>query len=155
MKKLEFRMLKSYNKVIALVLSLLGFTGCEDVLNTKAEYGVPHADFIINGKIQSKITNQSIPNIRIIVKDTIQGLNIPLDTVYSNAQGNYEAIVSEFPLDRAYLLSVSDIDGVANGEFIEKDTLAEFKNPIFTGGDGHWYDGKTTKIVDIKLTPKP
>jgi putative lipoprotein (rSAM/lipoprotein system) len=155
MKKLEFKMVRGYNQIIALVLSLLGFAGCEDLIGPepKCEYGTPHADFVINGKIQSKLNNQAVPNIRVIVKDTTEGWNTPLDTAFSDGSGNYTINFSEFPIDKAYLLSVSDVDGASNGEYADKDTLVEFKNPQYIGGDG-WYKGVATKTADIKIMPK-
>jgi putative lipoprotein (rSAM/lipoprotein system) len=154
MKKLEFTMWKGYNKIIAILLSLLGFSGCEDPLNTKAEYGVPSADFIVKGKVLSKTSSLSIPNIRVILKDTSAHATVEPDTVYSNSEGNYELKVTDFPTDNTYNLNFSDIDGTLNGEYASKDTLIEFVAPVFTNGDGHWYSGKTTKEATIKLDPK-
>ena len=47
-----------------------------------------------------------------------------------------------------------DIDGAENGEYQSLDTIVEFKDPHFTGGDGDWYAGETSKEFNIQLNPK-
>lgn len=152
MKKLEFKMIKGYNRIIALLLSLLGFAGCEETINnTRAEYGVPSADFVFKGTIQSKGVNQAIPGVRVILTDTAEHPTFSADTSFTNATGSYELEIRDFPEDKVFKISVADRDGATNGEFEAKDTIVEVKNPTFYGGDGHWYSGKTTRTVDIKL----
>jgi putative lipoprotein (rSAM/lipoprotein system) len=132
------------NALISGCLTLLGFS-C-DLVNHRVEYGTPNAKFIVNGTVTSAESDEVVQNIRVIMKN---------DTAFTDNEGNYT--VSEewaFPTDQTYTLQFQDIDNELNGTFNNKDTIVEFKNPEFVHGDGHWYEGESTKEFDIKLTPK-
>jgi putative lipoprotein (rSAM/lipoprotein system) len=136
--------LQSVNALISGCLTLLGFS-C-DHINPRVEYGTPNARFIVNGKVTSFETEEVIKNIRVIMKN---------DTTFTDGEGKYEVVDNgAFPTDQIYAIQFQDIDNESNGAFNDKDTLVEFKNPEFSHGNGHWYEGKTTKEFDIKLTPK-
>jgi putative lipoprotein (rSAM/lipoprotein system) len=132
------------NALISGCLTLLGFS-C-NLVNPPDEYGTPSAEFIVNGTVTSSETEEAIKNIRVIMKN---------DTVYTDNDGNYEVTdKGAFPTDQAYTIQFQDIDNELNGSFNDKDSVVEFKNPEFTNGNGHWYEGEATKEFDIKLTPK-
>jgi putative lipoprotein (rSAM/lipoprotein system) len=77
------------------------------------------------------------------------------DTVTTGNDGKYQVVdEGAFPTDQNYTIQFQDIDNDLNGSYSDLDTLAEFKNPEFSHGDGHWYEGETSKEMDIKLTPK-
>lgn len=140
---MKIKILKTYNVLIAGLLAILGFTTACD---SKDEYGTPSAKFIVNGKVKSSETDQPIENVRI----TMQG-----DTTYTDVNGAYQVVDKwGFPTDQTYNIKFLDIDGEANGEFSDLDTIVEFKDPKFTNGDGDWYSGETSKEFDVKLTPK-
>jgi putative lipoprotein (rSAM/lipoprotein system) len=110
------------------------------------EYGTPNAKFIVNGTVTSAETEEPIRNIRVIMK---------YDTAFTDNEGNYEVTdKGAFPTDQTYSIQFQDFDIESNGSFNDKDTVVEFKNPEFSHGDGHWYEGETTREFDIKLTPK-
>jgi putative lipoprotein (rSAM/lipoprotein system) len=142
MKTVQTKLLKTYNAIITCLIALLGFsTSCEPVM----EYGTPSAKFIVKGKVSSSETSLPIKRIQVVM----QG-----DTVFTDDNGNYRISDDEgFPTDQTYNIQFKDIDNLTNGEFNDLDTIAEFKNPKFTNGDG-WYEGETTKTLDVKLTPK-
>ncbi len=134
--------LRSTNALIAWLLAILGF-GCS--INMPVEYGMPHADFIVKGNVTSTETKQPIENIRV----GMQG-----DTVYTDKDGNYQVVSGSYPDNQSFAISFQDIDEATNGSYQDVDTLVDFTNTEFTGGDGHWYDGETTKELNIKLSPK-
>ncbi len=139
---MKIKILKTYNVIIAGLLSILGFASSCD---SKDEYGTPSAKFIVNGKVKSD-TDQPIENIRVIMQS---------DTSYTNNDGSYQVEDKwGFPTDQTYNIKFQDIDGETNGEFSDLDTIVEFKDPKFSGGDGDWYSGETSKEFDVKLTPK-
>jgi putative lipoprotein (rSAM/lipoprotein system) len=143
MKKVEIRFLKTYNAIIAAALALMGF-GYSCI--TRTEYGVPSAKFIVNGKVESIGSNEAVENIRVTLNS---------DTALTDASGNYKVEDRYgFPSDQTYNIKFQDIDGVLNGEFNDLDTTVEFKNPVFTNGNGDWYAGETSKEFDVKLDPK-
>lgn len=142
MKIIRIKFLKSFNALITGILAILGFAAtCEP----RVEYGSPSAEFIVNGKVTAAGTEVPIKNIRV----TMQG-----DTAYTNDDGRYE--VSDrwgFPTNQTYDIRFQDIDNEANGEYQDLDTIVEFIDPVFTGGDGNWYEGETSREFDVKLTP--
>jgi putative lipoprotein (rSAM/lipoprotein system) len=143
MKKVEMRFLKTYNIIIASLLALLGFASS---CITRTEYGTPSAKFIVKGKVQSIGSNEAVENIRVIMKG---------DTANTDTEGKYQVIDNlGFPSSQTYSIQFQDIDEALNGEFENLDTIVEFKNPVFTNGDGDWYSGETSKELDIKLKPK-
>jgi putative lipoprotein (rSAM/lipoprotein system) len=132
------------NAVISGCLTLLGFS-C-DLVNPRVEYGTPNAKFIVNGTVTSSKTEETIKNIRVIMKQ---------DTVFTDINGKYTVTdKGAFPTDQTYTIQFQDLDNELNGSFNDKDTTVEFKNPEFSHGDGHWYEGEATKEFDVKLTPK-
>jgi len=47
-----------------------------------------------------------------------------------------------------------DVDGEENGLFAEMEVEADYRNSEFTGGGGHWYEGKAEiDLGIIKMTP--
>lgn len=143
MKKLNINYRKNYSTILTILLALLGFSCAKD---PKVEYGTPNARFIVKGKVTSSDLNEPVKNIRVIMR---------FDTTFTDNSGNYQITDRDgFPTDQTYLINFRDIDGSLNGNYEDEDTTVEFKNPQFTGGDGHWYQGETTKNLDIKLNPR-
>ena len=143
MKTVENKFLKFYNVIITVLIALLGFAcSCDPV----DEYGSPSARFIVNGRIESAENNDAIENIKVVM----QG-----DSVVTDENGNYQVIDNwGFPGDQTYAIQFQDIDSVENGEFENLDTIVEFKDSEFTGGDGNWDNGETEIEFNIKLNPK-
>ncbi len=146
MQKLKVRFLKGYNLLLSLLLALLGCTGEEPA----CEYGMPHASFVLKGTVRSKTTAQPVAGIQVTVTNSAQASC----SAVSAGTGKFEVTIEDFPADQAFPVKFTDADGTANGIFLSKDTIAEFNDPVFTGGDHDWYDGKTEKEFNVKLTPK-
>lgn len=139
--------LKKYNKLISIFLSMLGiggtisFTSCENI-TPAAEYGTPHATFKIYGKVASK-QGVKIPQIKVVMY---------YDSSYTDEHGNYQVQVSAFPSSQDFILKFEDVDGEVNGAYETKDTLISFVNPQFENGSDSWYAGETSKELDIEMT---
>ena len=148
-KRIEMknRILKSQNKIIAFILSVLGigstgiFNGCS-ISDTPVEYGTPSATFIVKGKVANETG--------------INGIKVKMsyDSTYTNESGRYEIEVIDFPMDQEFQIQFEDIDGEANNEYQKLDTVVAFVDPEFDGGDGSWYSGETTTEFDVKLKEK-
>jgi putative lipoprotein (rSAM/lipoprotein system) len=141
--------LKKYNYFLAVLLSVLGMGGACTVQGCEygtpvAEYGTPSATFIVHGSVTSE-GNTKIPNIRVVMQ---------FDTTFTDADGKYKVQAFDFPDDHDFLVEVDDIDGTASGSYQSKDTIVSFVDPQFTGGDGLWNQGETTKEINIKLKAK-
>ncbi len=139
------KFLKTQNTVIAKILTILGFgaviTGCEPKYGTLvAEYGVPSAKFIVNGKVSSQ---HPIENIRVVMHGWDN------DTAFTDEYGNYEVAIDDNASNDNFLVQFHDTEN----RYKDLDTTVEFKDPKFTGGDG-WYEGETCKTVNVELTPK-
>jgi len=145
MKKAKSNFLNFYNFILVGFLSALGFASSCSKPDPVAEYGVPSAKFTVNGTIEDRETNTPIKNIKV---------SIYQQTVATDDQGKYQITENGFGGDMTFNIQYRDEDGAANGEYNDLDTTVEFKNPQFEGGDGHWYEGETSKEFDIKLTPK-
>ncbi|HNW99663.1 MAG TPA: radical SAM-associated putative lipoprotein [Bacteroidales bacterium] len=139
--------LKKYNTLLVLLLSALGILSSCDKNNgggIQAEYGCPNADFIVKGCIASDSTGAKIKNIKVVSQDS----------VYSDLAGNYILIMNAFPENQTFTLHFKDVDSTDNGSYQNLDTTISFQNPQFTNGDGDWYEGQTTKELNVKLNLK-
>lgn len=147
MKRLKKQFWKNSNALITLVLSLLGFsTACESLDEYGApvvEYGVPTATFTVKGKVTST-ENTSIPNIQV----SMWG-----DTAFTDKDGDYKLSHTN-STSESIPIKFEDIDGIENGEYAPLDTVANFQDAEYTGGDGNWNMGEAESELDIKLDSK-
>ena len=148
---MKINILKKYNKLLALLLSLLGFTTACFIIGG-AEYGTPHADFIVRGLVVSEKDNRPVKNIRVIMRDSTSIYY--RDSINTDLNGIYTLKITGFPKSINFNIDLKDIDGTANGEFRNLDTIVKFVNPVFTGGNKHWYNGQTEQEFDLKMKPK-
>ncbi|MFC2104110.1 radical SAM-associated putative lipoprotein [Bacteroidota bacterium] len=133
------------NKLILVFLAISGFSCDPDDNGTiYYEYGSPSADFKATGTIVDESTLQKLSNIEIVMD---------YDTVYSDANGNYEVIVRNSPLLQTYNVSFKDVDGDLNGTYFPNDTIVDFSDVEFINGEGMWYHGEKSKEINIKLSP--
>jgi putative lipoprotein (rSAM/lipoprotein system) len=149
MKKVRTGLLKKYNKLICVCLSLLGFTTACGLIQSEygtpaAEYGTPHATFIVKGSVKSEVNSTAVKGIRVVMGN---------DSTYSDASGNYQVENVAFPESQTFSVKYKDVDGALNGAFQNQDATVVFTDPVFTGGSG-WDEGKTEKNINIKLKPK-
>ena len=138
------------NKLLIFVIALIGFTtSC----SKKLMYGTPEAKFIFKFSVKSEKDNSPIKNIHVMVGDTIFYKN-KNDLYNTDSMGNYVFNIYGNPGNRKFRVYFRDIDSTQNGQFQNMDTIIEFKNPKFTGGDGSWYAGQTEMEINVKLKPK-
>ncbi|MBK5195221.1 MAG: radical SAM-associated putative lipoprotein [Proteiniphilum sp.] len=136
MKKIA---LKSYGKIISLLMSLFGFIlGCGTGIDPVAEYGVPSADFKVKGTVKSAVTGKGISNIRVIVKEPY---SMKGDTTYTAVSGDYSMEVKHiigFPVT----LYADDVDDTVNGEYKSDSLVVNWDDVTrIKEGDNNWYDG--------------
>ncbi|WFE85448.1 radical SAM-associated putative lipoprotein [Parabacteroides chongii] len=152
MNKTNHFFLTFTNKMLAGLLSLLGFSlaACDKI--GTVEYGCPHADYTIKGKV---VNNQGdpIPDIQIEIRDSIpESAWAHSDTVYSDSNGEFLWKKGDFP-GMTYQLISKDIDEEENGgKFATNNSYVSFRNADFKGG-GTWYEGAATMETKITLTP--
>lgn len=146
MKRIKNQGMNGYNLFLTMLLALLGCSGEEQA----CEYGTPRANFVVKGTIRSKSNAQPVSHVKVKLFDSDMNLS---DSVISDQNGSFEVDIEDFPMSQELPIKFTDVDGTANGLFLPKDTVVEFKDPSFTGGDGNWNQGETQKVFDIKLIP--
>ncbi len=142
MKKIA---LKTYGKLLALILSFFGLSSCE-IIEPRVEYGTPSADYLVKGKVTNIDTEKPIEGIGIIVPNKNQ--YIRSDTVYTNAQGEYKIeLIHAFPYHNEKMKVIAkDLDGEKNGIFYADSIEVSFSAKDQTKkGSGGWYDGRYEK----------
>lgn len=136
--------IKASNKIIMAFLSIIGFASCNNSEKEDADmYGVPSADYIINGYVKSAATNEAIEGIEVR-SNTVQ---------YTDENGNFTLEFRNYSVRNNHTFRVDFYDGddtLNGGHFQYKDTLIEFTNPTYNGGNG-WNQGEAVKNVEIKL----
>lgn len=149
--EMKHKLLEKQNKLIGIILSILGiggaltFGGCEyGVGPNTMEYGVPSATFKVQGKVSSE-ANSKIKGIRVIMQS---------DTAHTDAEGNFQVQTNDFPGDKDFNIEFDDTDGELNGAFQPLDTIVSFVNPEFVNPEGSWYQGETSKELNVKLKAK-
>ncbi len=116
-KKSHYKVTKLYNtmknKYLLLLLSLLGFAGCENSQNYACMYDTPNSDFEIKGKV---IDTDGDPIKAISVEASG-------NTTTTDSNGDFSI---DFNTVYVYKVSISDIDGQENGgEFESVELIAD------------------------------
>lgn len=144
MSKTKKHFYKSFQTVLSIILIAFGIS-TNSSCRGGAEYGTPEADFIVTGKVESSADSSPIENIKVTMYN---------DTARTDQNGQYSVIARyAFPTDQTFSIIFTDTDGEPNN-YQELDTIVVFTNPEFTGGDGNWDEGETTKTFNVKLLPE-
>jgi len=163
MEKYKRKILKASNWVIAGILSLLGYSSC-GIVEPKVEYGMPHADFIVSGKVTDSQGN-GLSGVRVTVPSADHhqragsGYNPdrPIitnelkDTLYTKENGNFEYKYVGFPSNDSINVKIKFEDIAENVRFETDSTKVTFFSSELKGGSGSWYSGKATKVITVQL----
>ena len=158
--KINRTFIKSTNWVLAGILSMLGFIGCEK-MNRTDEYGTPHADYTVKGAVVDKATGNPIAGIRVGYSSgniyvpmygTPSAPFVEKNAVRTDANGEFKLTETFFPSNGHVPVYVDDVDGAENG-FYKSDTLQiSFSEADRTKKSKSWYEGEFTKEVNVQLT---
>lgn len=109
------------NKLILMILSLLGLaTACSEEENS-CEYGTPYVTFSVKGKV-TDTDGAPVPGIRVAVSEDAYA---PATT--TGADGAFAFDKTPFYMGHPEKLIFTDIDGAANGEFGSKTLDVAFE----------------------------
>jgi len=146
--------IKISTKICGVLLAVLGFSAVATSC-VRVEYGMPSADYFIDGNIVSEQTKEPIRNLKVRwVENMYQNRPRPIDSTYTNESGKFSFIGrKEFPMNE-YSLDIQDVDGELNGEFNDSTINVTVNRDDYEGGSGSWYKGEYHKTFDIKLKPK-
>ena len=152
------RILKIYGKILAALLVGLGFSCTSDTSKpAPVEYGAPWATFKAKGEVVSKANNTPIEGIRAVLKEQriYEGeYSYEIADALTNDKGVFNLEGRNFAFDKKLYVELTDIDGDANGLFIDTKIEADYSNETFKGASG-WYYGEASKdLGPIKLEPK-
>ena len=137
------------NTFLAFLLGLLGFSACE---SPRVEYGVPHADLEIKGRVSNE-ENQELSNIQIVHRQGrkngigILYWNEYADTLYTNSQGCFYRFYGYNDPFEYHRIIANDTSGIYASDSIDVTVS-------YTGGDRHWYKGHATLDVNFFLKKK-
>ncbi len=129
--------MKGTNWLLAGILSLLGFTGCETT-SGKDEYGSPHADYTVKGKVVDKATQEPIPGVRVSY--------YPDASTTTDTDGEFELTTNH----EVQVLLVDDVDDDENGAYESEEIPLDFSEAEHTPGSG-WYKGEYTLTENVEL----
>ena len=156
---MKVRFNRWYNAVLTALLSMLGY-GCSsteeplDMYGPPVEYGTPHADYIIKGRVMDE-SGTPVQGIKTSLRKVDKVRAYGIDSVQTNASGNYQLKHTGWQ-NQYYKVIVEDIDGEANGGEFLSDTLdIDYDKAVKTkDGDGKWYHGIYEISQDVKLKKK-
>ncbi|MDR0547517.1 MAG: radical SAM-associated putative lipoprotein [Dysgonamonadaceae bacterium] len=166
MKTINHSFLKGFNWLIAGVLSLLGFSGCSLINNGLEEYGAPHSDYVIKGKVVDSKTKQPVKGIKIGEAP----MNVLMyGTIYTeyyerflpdttDVNGNFKITFTNEgfgdPQQSPIELLAEDIDGAENGSYLKEVVEVDFNKAVQTKPENGWYNGEYTVNQNIELNPE-
>ncbi len=137
------KLLKGTNWLLAGILGLLGFTGCETT-SGKEEYGSPHADYTVKGKVVDKATQEPIEGVSVTMGYDPEHV---MEPVMTDENGMFELTTG----DRCPTLYVDDIDGDENGAYESEEIELDIDDAVHTPGSGHWDEGDYTWTKNVEL----
>jgi putative lipoprotein (rSAM/lipoprotein system) len=151
-KTMHRSFIKGTNWILAGILSILGFSGCNDVNIGTEEYGAPHTNFSFHGTVINA-TKDPVKGIQIEIGTRREGY--VSDSILTNESGQYSTTLVLWPNEEDFQVIVSDVDGEENGSY-QNDTIPVkiTKDDYYEQGHGEWYYGAATKKVDVLLKDK-
>ena len=168
MKKLNRKFIKGTNWALAGILSFLGFSSCEKMHESSGavEYGTPHAEFAISGKV-TDMEGNALKGIRVVVPGVdhhqkatsgfIPGepvISVEVnDTIYTRENGSFEYSHIGTPTNDSINVKMKFEDASENARFETDSTKVTFFSSELEGGK-RWFQGKAEKKIDIKLKRK-
>ena len=140
------RLIKSMNGVLAGLLSILGFVGCENEESPVVMYGVMVPDYIIKGTVVNKETKKPIEGIRVSYESRFDSYIEP--SVLTDEKGEFSLTLggSFLPVVPVY---AEDIDGEENGLFQPEQLDVDFSKAEYTPKPGRV---EVAVNVNVELT---
>lgn len=162
MKKMNRKIMSRTNWLWAALLSLMGFS-CDKIGFGQLEYGTPHADFIVSGKVTDSY-GRGLEGIEVVVPRVVyhqratSGFipNFPVittevhDTLYTKGNGLFTYKHTGIPTNDSINVILKFDDIFKNPQFVADSTKVTFFASDLKGGHS-WYKGSATKEVNIKL----
>lgn len=153
-----------YELIVGAILTFLGFGGCSEVskiIEPRAEYGMPHANYKIIGEVTTEEGNP-IPGIKVkysrLEYTDDNGVKQYYQTedneFLTDKDGKVNARANDWSTEpREITITLEDIDGEANGGEFQAVVLSEEDLSIDFEKDknGSWHQGDYTISFAAKL----
>ncbi len=171
MKKLNRRLIKGTNWALAGLMSLLGFSSCDEYGAVEygtpsLEYGTPSAAFVVSGKVADTAGN-ALEGIRVVVpsvdhhqkttptfiSDKPVITNYVNDTLYTTADGSFNYPYAGFPSNDSINIKMKFEDISENPSFETDSAKVTFFSSDLQNGSG-WNAGRAEKEIKIELKNK-
>ena len=151
MENINLQLLRKINCLLTGLLAIIGFS-CGENGEIPCEYGSPHANFQIKGKVTDMI-GEPIPGLQVRINPS--GESHPqgwlhTDTLRTDTNGDFVFSKTDFPF-MEYRLIIEDVDWDKNKAIYASDTTTvTFDSNDFSGGEG-WSLGSASKEIQIQL----
>ena len=149
------------NLLLRFIKWTLGFLGFSFVCYalpscTKVEYGCPHAQYEVKGRVIDSKTKEGLKGISVTMNPAeykqVNGQESVskyyYDSTVVNTNGEFELRASEMTGGNIYL-KVKDIDPYTYGNYPEKTVKVQFQQT--EEGSGSWYKGTYSSDILIEL----
>lgn len=145
-----FRVLKLLSLIISVVLGLFCDSDNSGGLNQPVEYGMPHADYKISGKVISSGNSLPVEGLRVSIRDTV-ALSTLNTSAITDSDGRYSLEFTTALWNNTWHLQVKDIDSIENGLYKTKDTTVSIPQSELNKRGGRWNYGHADKTIDLKV----
>ena len=150
MKKFNRKLIRGTNWALAGLLSLLGFSSCG---NQVEEYGTPHADFKVTGRVTDE-AGEPLSGIRVVQTNLKSDFPSPYDTVYSSPDGSYRYRYYAGYAPDSLKFTLKFEDPTKRPDYESDSVTVGFAKGDLKGADGSWFLGAAEKEVNVKLKAK-
>ena len=154
------KLLKQTNWLLAALLTLLGFAGCDKT--ETVEYGVPSADYTVKGKVVNKSTGKPVKGILVgyaplsmLMYGVPPAEYRPKASTQTDRNGEFKLTEKIITSEEPVRLNVADVDGTENGLYMSETLTVDFKDAEHTGKPKCWYNGEYTVTVLVELEEVP
>lgn len=155
---------KLLNAVTASLLSLLGFSSCDNGIFGGDEpclYGTPTSSYHFKGTVTNE-KGTPVKGIKVVAQEVYDGDTTRVDSTYTDSNGNYQTAdksvfsATGYVKEGRLFVSFEDVDGEDNGGEYEtaKAVGSDISVKQIKKGDGSWDAGLYELTADKKLNKK-
>ena len=130
---MKTKILNKINLLLTTLVSMLGFSCC---LTSCNEYGVPYANFVLEGRVINE-EKEPLENMQVVTKS--YWVN---DIFYTPADGKFLRTYNGI-MDKEFMISVTDTSGVYQSVTVNIQAN-------YTGGKD-WYMGSDRANIEFVL----
>ena len=142
-----------FEMISGAILSLLGFTSCE-IISPRCEYGMPYANFKVNGEVKAADTGKPIEGIAVkFHRNPKEESEYDCPQFQTDKDGKVNETLTLWPEAEDIMLTFEDIDGEEHGGLFAPDTLRakDLKITFVEDKKSTWHQGDYDITFEAKL----